>query len=78
MRRLLRAVALSSVLTLAALSASSALPFGPCRILCTGTPFTFVTVTSSQEACCGGTLNPCPAGSTPIPISWNGKFCGPV
>jgi hypothetical protein len=78
MNNLLRALALSTVLTLAALSASSAAPFGTCRTFCYGSSGlpTSVTWGATQAECCEGTSNPCPPGTTPRPISWNNLRCG--
>lgn len=77
MRNLLRTLALITGLTLAAFSSSVAATLGTCRTFCIGsTPPAAVTWTATSEQCCGGTTNPCPPGTTPRPISWNGLRCG--
>lgn len=76
MRNLLRAVA-ALTLALIALSTAEAVTFGTCVTRCyTSSSFTFVTTTTTGATCCGGSYNPCPAGTTPVPVSFNGRRCG--
>ena len=79
MKNLLRALALSAVLALTALSTSSAAPLGTCRTFCYGSSGlpTSVTWGATREDCCEGTRTPpCPPGTTPRTISWNNLRCG--
>lgn len=78
MRNLFRAFGLSAVLVTTVLSTSAtADTLGTCRTRCTksGSLPTSVTWTTTAQDCCSGTTNPCPAGYTPIPTSWNGMRC---
>jgi len=79
MKNLLRTLALTAGLALAAFSSSpvTAATLGTCQTFCIGSSGVpkAVTWTTTSEACCGGTVNPCPPGTTPAPISWNGRRC---
>lgn len=76
MRNLLRPVG-ALTLALIALTAVEAATIGTCVTRCyTSGSFTFVTTSTTGATCCGGSYNPCPAGLTPVPVSWNGRRCG--
>lgn len=75
MRNLFR-IAGALTLALIALSTVEAATFGTCVTRCyTSGSFTFVTTSTTASTCCSDSYNPCPAGSTPIPVSWNGRRC---
>lgn len=77
MRNLLRTV-ITLTLALIALSTVEAVTIvGTCLTRCiTSGSFTFVTTTTTGATCCGGSYNPCPAGTTPVPVAFNGRRCG--
>jgi hypothetical protein len=77
MKTLLRATALTTALALslfamtghAAISSTS----GICHTVCINpTTHTFTTVnwSTTEQECCSGTFNPCPAGSNPGAVSF--------
>lgn len=73
MRNLLRAFAVCA-LTLVALSTANAATLGNCLIRCT--PPSFVTISTTQAACCGGQFpGVCPGGGTGFGIAWNNRRC---
>ncbi|HVR99553.1 MAG TPA: hypothetical protein VMW27_23215 [Thermoanaerobaculia bacterium] len=75
MRNLLRAAA-ACALALIALSSVEAALFGTCVTRCyTSSSFTFVTTSTTGANCCSESYNPCPAGTTPVPVSFNGRRC---
>jgi hypothetical protein len=88
MKTLLRTSGLVAALALASFAtARGAFPQnGTCRTTCvTRTPPSITTVSwqTTESVCCGGTVNPCPAGTTPTSSSFlpNGgfeRFCGPA
>jgi len=79
MRNLSRALALAAALILTGLTAqASAAPLGSCFVRCFGAGFPppSYTVSATQADCCSGNIpNHCPAGSTPVPSSWNSSRC---
>lgn len=84
MKNVLRASGVVAAFALTALSTANAQLPGTCRTRCsTGAPpFTTVTWSASESACCSGTRNPCPAGSTPVFSTWAPygglqQICGP-
>lgn len=68
MKTLLRTSALAAALSLSALAAGHAIvTYGTCTTYCTDpTTHTLSTVTwyTTESQCCGGSVNPCPAGDT--------------
>jgi len=79
MRNLSRALALTTALVLATLALpASAETLRECFIRCSGTPLVTYTVLTTWGGCCSPNPdfpNNCPAGSEPIPISWNKMRC---
>jgi hypothetical protein len=73
LKTLLRTLGLSTILACAALSTVGADVVGTCKTTCfrlSPAQITTVTWSATQADCCGGTVNPCPAGLTPRPFSW--------
>lgn len=77
MRYLARILALNAALILTGLTVqASASSFGECRVRCSGAGLTTYTVYTTQADCCSGNYpNHCPAGSTPVTLSWNSMRC---
>jgi hypothetical protein len=78
MRNLFRILALNAALVLAALTIPvSAASLGRCQVRCEGLgPTGSYTFSATQGDCCSGNYpNHCPAGSTPITVSWNNLRC---
>jgi hypothetical protein len=81
MKTLLRTTGLVAALTLASFAtARGAFPQnGTCRTTCfnpTTHTITQVSWQTTESVCCSGTVNPCPAGTTPTVSSFlpNGGF----
>lgn len=85
MKNMLRATGIVTILTFTALSSVNGQAWGTCQTRCRipGTlPLTIVNWTTSESICCSGTVNPCPAGSTPLFSSYTSyggvpELCGP-
>ncbi|HEY0555283.1 MAG TPA: hypothetical protein VGG20_13550 [Thermoanaerobaculia bacterium] len=71
MKTLLRTSALAAALSLSALAASHAFvtpSYGTCKTFCTNPAthtFSQVSWYTTETQCCNGSVNPCPAGTTP-------------
>jgi hypothetical protein len=69
MKNLLRTSALAAVLGLTALATSHAIVTnGICKTFCTNPAthtFSQVSWYTTETQCCNGSVNPCPAGTTP-------------
>ena len=77
MRNLTRSLALATALILTVLTdqASAAL-IRDCYVKCEGAGRSNYTFGATAEDCCTYDVeNHCPAGSTPIPLSWNYTKC---
>lgn len=79
MQNLTRVLSLTAALVLAALTIpASAQTTGSCSVRCQGSgipPVTY-TVSATKADCCSGNVpNNCPAGSTPVVVSWNSTRC---
>jgi hypothetical protein len=78
MRNLSRVFALNAALILTGLTIpASAATYGRCLVRCSGLgPAASYTFSATQGDCCSGNYpNRCPAGSTPITVSWNSMRC---
>lgn len=71
MKTLFRASALAAALVVSLFATTShvnADTSGNCHVICinsTTHAFTSITYFTTESACCSGSFNPCPAGSTP-------------
>ena len=77
MRNLSRALALAAALILTVLTGqASAATIRDCFVKCEGAIASSYTIGMTYADCCLG-YGPyyCPAGSTPIPMSWNHMRC---
>ena len=77
MRNLSRALALAVALILTVLtSQASAATIRNCFVKCEGAGASSYTFGTTYADCCTWDVeNHCPAGSTPIPMSWNYMRC---
>jgi hypothetical protein len=80
MRNLPRTLALTAVLVLTGLAIpgpAATSSWGDCFVHCFGGgTFYSYTIGATQSDCCSGNiLNYCPAGSDPVPRSWNRFRC---
>ena len=77
MRNLSRALALAAALVLTVLTGqASAETIRNCFVKCEGAAASSYTFGTTYANCCTWDVeNHCPAGSTPIPMSWNSMRC---